>query len=166
MGILVASAAALVIPAGAGARTPVPVTPVTPVPVAPVTHVQVSPAPIFPRTNVVIRFLQPQTTGETGSEQTVESLRVIGPTRAGCVESDAIELTSADAGTMMRRTLRPARLGGSWCTGIYRGELMIATEPGCFGGPIHAVSGEFVACPMFFMLPRTVATFSFRVVAS
>jgi hypothetical protein len=156
MGILAAVAAALFIPAGAGAAAPAPVA---------ATHVNVGPSSIRPDTNVVIRFAQPQTTGKVGSEKVTESLRISGPSRTGCVGSDTAVLAPATVGTMMHLTLRPAPLGGAWCTGRYRGALMVASEPSCLAGPIHTIGDGFVACPMFMMAPRTVATFHFQVFA-
>jgi hypothetical protein len=64
---------------------------------------------------------------------------------------------------MIRHRLRPRWLGGRWCTGTYDGRVTYQVQPACVDpGPIRA---RVVACPMFIMVPRTLATFRFRVTA-
>ncbi len=119
-------------------------------------HVRVAPTAIRVRTNVVLRFRQPDTTGVRDGERFTETVRVNGPSRSGCVGAGSVGVGDADAGTAMRVTLRPYRLGGRWCTGLYRGRVQIVTGPSCpVGGPPHA-------CPMWLSAPRFVAGYDFR----
>ncbi len=150
---LVAAGIALALPAGASALNEF----------VPVTHVQVGPSAIGTHTDVLLRFRQPITTGDIGVEQLVEALEVAGPSRAQCIGSRRIVLAAAREGTMIRHMLRPRWLGGRWCTGTYVGRVTYQVQPDCTApGPIKA---RFIACPMFIMAPRTLATFHFRVTA-
>jgi hypothetical protein len=104
------------------------------------------------------------TTGDNGDERSFEALQISGPSRAQCIASTRVVLPAAREGTTIRHTLRPHWLGGSWCTGTYEGRLTYQVEPACTDpGPVKA---KVVACPMFIMAPRTLATFHFRVTAS
>ena len=147
-GVLVASALAM--PAAAGAQ-------------GVSTQVRVGPRTIGIHTNVLLRFRQPVTTGHIADERSIEALQISGPSRAACIGSGRVVLPAARVGTIMRRTLRPSSLGGRWCTGTYRGRVTYQVEPACSqSGPVRA---KLVACPMFIMAPRTLATFRFRVTA-
>ena len=127
------------------------------------THISLGPRAIGTHTNVLVRFRQPLTTGSNADERTVEALEVSGPARPECIGSARVVLASARAGTMVSRRLRPNRLGGRWCTGTYDGRLTYQEQPVCTDpGPVRA---KVVACPMFIMAPRTLATFHFRVTA-
>jgi hypothetical protein len=74
-----------------------------------------------------------------------------------------VVLAAAPSGTTIRHTLRPRWLGGRWCTGTYNGQVTYQVQPACTDpGPVKAM---VIACPMFIMAPRTIATFHFRVTA-
>jgi len=150
---LAAVGAALALPVGATAQDAF----------TPVTHVQVGPSAIGTHTDVLIRFRQPMTTGENGDERSFETLEVSGPSRPECIGSRRIGLAAAHEGTTIRHTLRPRWLGGRWCTGTYEGRITYQVEPSCINpGPVQV---KVIACPMFIMAPRTLATFHFRVTA-
>jgi hypothetical protein len=150
---LAAAGAALALPIAATAQGVSPT----------VTHVQVGPSAIGTHTDVVVRFRQPMTTGDNGDERSFEALEVSGATRAGCIGSRRVVLAAAREGTTIRHMLRPHWLGGSWCTGTYEGRVTYQVEPDCTDpGPVKA---KAIACPMFIMAPRTLATFHFRVTA-
>ena len=103
------------------------------------------------------------TTGYTGVEQSIEALEVSGPSRPQCIGARRVVLAAAQAGTTIRHMLRPRWLGGRWCTGTYEGRVTYQVLPSCTDpGPVR---GRVVACPMFIMAPRTLATFHFRVTA-
>jgi hypothetical protein len=129
----------------------------------PVTHVRVGPSAIGTHTDVLIRFRQPMSTGDNGGERSFETLDVSGPSRPQCIGSRRIGLAAADEGTTIRHMLRPRWLGGRWCTGTYEGRVTYQVEPDCTNpGPVGV---KIIACPMFIMAPRTLATFHFRVTA-
>ena len=150
---LVAAGAALMLSAGASAQDLF----------APMTHVQVGPRTIGTHTDVLLRFRQPMTTGDNADERSVEAVGLTGPSRPQCIGSRRVVLAAAREGTTIRDTLRPRRLGGRWCTGTYVGRVTYQVQPDCSNpGPIGV---KVVACPMFIMAPRTLATFHFRVTA-
>jgi hypothetical protein len=150
---IVAVGVALALPIGAVASNVI----------TPVMHVQVGPRTIGTSTDVLVRFRQPMTTGETGDERSIEALEVSGPSRPQCIGSRRVVLAAAQAGTKIRHLLRPRWLGGRWCTGTYDGRVTYQVQPDCTDpGPVKA---KDVACPMFIMAPRTLATFHFRVTA-
>jgi hypothetical protein len=150
---LAAVGAALALPVGATAQG---------VP-TPVTHVQVGPSAIGTHTDVLVRFRQPMTTGENGDERSWETLAVSGPSRPQCIGSRRVVLAAAPEGSTIRHMLRPRWLGGSWCTGTYEGRVTFQVEPDCTDpGPVKV---KVIACPMFIMAPRTLATFRFHVTA-
>lgn len=149
----VAACAVLALPASASARDQF----------APVTHVSVGPSAIGTRTDILLRFRQPMSTGDNGEERSVEALEVAGPSRPQCIGSRRVVLVAAREGRTIRDTLRPRRLGGRWCTGTYVGRVTYQVQPDCSNpGPIRV---KVNACPMFIMAPRTLATFHFRVTA-
>jgi hypothetical protein len=150
---LVAAGAALALPAGVYAQDLL----------SPMTHVQVGPRAIGTHTDVRLRLRQPMTTGDNGGERSVEAVDLTGPSRRGCIGTTRVVLAAAREGTTIRHTLRPRWLGGRWCTGTYEGRLTYQVQPDCTNpGPIGV---KLVACPMFIMAPRTLATFHFRVTA-
>ena len=125
---------------------------------APATRVSVSPGSIGPHTNVVLRFQVPYTTGMIGPQLRTDAIVLRGPSRTGCIGLSDVVLRGADAGQRMTMTLRPGRLGGSWCTGTYAGSLVERSQPGCGPGPVRA-------CPQDIQVGETLARFSFRVTA-
>lgn len=134
-----------------------------PLPAPAMTHVMVGPRTIGTHTNVLVRFRQPITTGYNGAQRRIEALQISGPSRPQCIGSRRVVLAATQAGRMVRHRLHPRWLGGRWCTGIYRGRVTYQIEPACVDpGPVRATS---VACPMYIMAPRTLATFHFRVTA-
>jgi hypothetical protein len=153
-----AAGMALALPGAAVARGPV----IDPLPAPTTTHVVVWPRTLGTHTDVLVRFRQPISTGYSGDERSLEALEISGPSRPECIGFRRVVLAAAPAGTMIRHRLRPRWLGGRWCTGVYRGRLTYQVEPACGPGPVRAIP---IACPMFIMAPRTIATFHFRVTA-
>ena len=124
----------------------------------PATRVSVSPGSIGPHTDVVLRFQVPYTTGTIGPVLHTDAIVLRGPSRTGCIGVSDVVLRGAEAGQKMTMTLRPGRLGGSWCTGTYAGSLVERSAPGCGPGPVRA-------CPEYIQVGQTLARFSFRVTA-
>lgn len=119
-------------------------------------RVSVTPRTIGPRTNVVVRFTMPFTTSASAGIRDSDALVLSGPRHTGCIRSSDVALAGADAGTRVATTLRPSRLGGRWCVGVYDGRLVQTTQLACRPGPVRA-------CPQIMIAARTLARFRFRV---
>jgi hypothetical protein len=97
------------------------------------------------------------TTGTTGRATRSDSIEISGPSHAGCVSGATWVLPSAGAGTMARETFNPGRLGGRWCSGTFRGEVLERVNSVC-GPPM-----VMIICPQLEIAPQVIARFSFRV---
>lgn len=127
------------------------------------TRVTVAPRVIGPHTTVRLRFRQPVSTGTTAAGRSYDALMISGPVRRGCIGSRRVVLPAARRGTLIGHRLRPRRLGGRWCTGTYRGWVTYQDQASCPNpGPVRT---RPLACPMYLVAPRTLATFRFRVTA-
>jgi hypothetical protein len=145
--ILVAGMLALAAIPAAGAVMPGPVTS---------TKVSVTPGAGGPRTMFRFRFRAPDLTGVGAGWSRVNTLSVGGPTRAGCVSDGTTTLPPSVAGTMVRVTMNPAHLGGRWCVGTFRGEIIDSQRIICDPKPVEA-------CPQLVIAPQVIARFTFRV---
>ena len=145
--ILVAGILALAAVPAAGAILPGPVTS---------TKVLVTPRTGGPRTTFRFAFRTLSSTGVGGGWSRVNTLSVTGPRRAGCVGDGTTTLPQSVAGTMVRVTMNPARLGGRWCSGRFRGEIVDSQRIICDPMPVEA-------CPQIVIAPQVIARFTFRV---
>ena len=117
--------------------------------------VRVTPAAGSPRTTFVLYFRAPERTGRYGPIQRHDTLTAAAqaPSR-GCIRTVAVRVPDARAGAQVRVSLAPARLGGRWCTGAYRGRIEELQSPVCARGR---------ACPAFVLLRGVIGRFSLRV---
>jgi hypothetical protein len=120
------------------------------------TKVTVAPARGAPSTRFVLRFDAPQRTGrELGLERRYE-LSVSGPGGArGCVSGASEGLPFTRRHQRVRVVLDPARLGGKWCAGSFKGRIEEIESPVCMRG---------TPCPEFVALLGTIGKFRFAVV--
>lgn len=120
------------------------------------TRVVVRPGTGGPHTRFRFSLRTPDSTGISGVWNRVDTLSVGHPQHSGCVWSGDIVLPRSQAGTMVRVTLNPFRLGGSWCTGTFHGEVIQSQRVSC-GPPLVDV------CPQLVVAPQVIARFTFRV---
>ncbi len=117
--------------------------------------VTVKPATGSPRTRFRVSFRAPQPTGPYRTSQRRYVLSADGPQRGSrCVHDAAGQLPAAGGGARLTLTLNPAKLGGAWCVGTYRGRIDEIQTPAC---PYREV------CPAYVLFVGTVGKFSFRV---
>jgi len=118
-------------------------------------QVRVTPAAGSPQTTFALAFRAPERTGRYGSSQRHDTLTAAPqtPSRA-CISTVAVRPRDARAGAQVRVSLAPARLGGRWCTGTYRGRIEELQSPVCSRGR---------ACPAFVLLRGVIGRFSLRV---
>lgn len=118
-------------------------------------QITVKPASGSPTTRFVVSFRTPDRTGRAGVLDRRDELRVRGPSRqAGCVSDVSRALPSAAAHARLITTLDPAQLGGKWCVGAYRGQIVEIDGPACVNGK---------PCPEFASQLRTLGRFAFGV---
>jgi hypothetical protein len=118
------------------------------------TRVTVKPAIGGPATRFAISFRTPRRTGQDGFE-TRYVTSVTGPSgRTGCLDGADRPLAFARAHARVKTTFDPAKLGGRWCTGRFRGVVQEIRTPNCRRGR---------ACPKFVSLLGTVGRYAFRV---
>jgi hypothetical protein len=129
--------------------------------------VKVGPSSPSPTTSVIVSFRLPAATtpgGPVGGPVSPDDamtrsdeIDVAGRGgRAQCLHAAEARVPVAAAGTMVHVALSPAALGGSWCTGTFRGEIVQTEEPDCAATP-HRV------CPMYMVLPQIIGRFHFTV---
>jgi hypothetical protein len=118
-------------------------------------HITVRPTSGSPTTRFVVSFRTPDRTGRAGLLDPRDELSVQGPSsQAGCVSDVSRALASAAAHALVTTTLDPARLGGKWCVGGYRGRIDETHAPACAKGK---------PCPEFASRIRTLGRFAFQV---
>jgi hypothetical protein len=120
------------------------------------TKVVVTPGTGGPHTKFKFSFHAPTATGLAGDWTRVNTLSVAGPDHSSCVWEGAVSLPRSPAGTMVRITLNPSHLGGSWCTGTFHGEVVESQRIICSPLPVDA-------CPQLVIAPQVIARFKFRV---
>jgi hypothetical protein len=120
------------------------------------TKVIVRPATGGPHTRFKFSFRSPNTIGIGGDWSRVDTLSVAVAKRPGCISDRVVILPRSQAGTMVRVTLNPSRLGGSWCIGTFRGEIVERQRILCSPLPVDL-------CPQVIIAPQVIARFKFRV---
>jgi hypothetical protein len=119
------------------------------------TRVTVKPAIGGPATRFAISFRTPRRTGRKDGFETRYVTSVTGPSgRTGCLDGADRPLAFARAHARVKTTFDPAKLGGRWCTGRFRGVVQEIRTPICRRGR---------ACPKFVSLLGTVGRYAFRV---
>jgi hypothetical protein len=121
------------------------------------TKVVVRPGTGGPHTRFRFSFRMPNSTDMAGEVNHTDTLSVGHRQHSGCVWSGDEILPRSQAGAMMRVTLNPSRLGGSWCTGTFHGEIIESVRITC-GPPLVDI-----LCPQLAVAPQVVARFTFRV---
>jgi hypothetical protein len=110
-----------------------------------------------PKTRFAVSFRAPDRTGLVGGIVRRYQARATGPARSGCVADPFVQAPFSRKGARVKVVLDPAKLGGAWCVGTYRGEVEEIQAPVCPVGKL---------CPAYFVLVRTVGKFTFHVKAS
>jgi hypothetical protein len=122
---------------------------------SPGSRVTVTPPTGSPRTAFVVMFRTPDTTGRKRSTQRHDEVIAQAPGSAnGCLSTAEVIAPDAKAGTRVRATLDPAKSGGRWCTGTYRGEIDEIQSPICPKG---------VLCPAYAIILRKFGHFTLHV---
>lgn len=119
------------------------------------TQVHVTPPTGSPTTTFVLSFRAPERTGLYGASQRHDSLTASPPASArGCITMLDVGVPDAAAGALVRVTLAPRRLGGSWCAGTYHGQIEEVQTAVCRGGEV---------CPAYVLLRGVVGRFVLHV---
>jgi hypothetical protein len=115
-----------------------------------------------------VAFRAPRTVGP-GSTASGYTISANGPTLKGrCEATAAASVTSAQAGQMVRVTLKPSA-GKKWCVGKFKGVVSEVIRPTCgCPQPMQGAERNMIVCPMIcaqrqFIGLVPVAHFSFRV---
>lgn len=117
--------------------------------------ITVRPTSGSPTTRFVVSFVTPARTGRVGLFDRHDEISVRGPTpNRGCVAGVIKGVPGAAAHARVTATLDPARLGGEWCAGAYRGLIEQIARPRCVKGR---------ACPEFASQVRALGRFAFQV---
>jgi hypothetical protein len=119
-------------------------------------RITVKPAVGSRTTRFVLSFRAPQRTGRLGSSERQYILSASGPAGAGtCVSSMSMPLPASRARALARAVLNPATHGGSWCRGVFHGQIDEIEAPVCAKAEL---------CPAFVLLRGTIGRFEFHVV--
>lgn len=118
-------------------------------------RVYVSPSIGKPTTHFVVRFRAPSETGLTLHRR--YELYASATKGSRCTSSVADAIGATSVGSHVRVTLKPARTGGRWCTGKFRGRIVEYISTVC--QPTNAA----IVCPDIVIAPQTIARFTFRV---
>lgn len=114
--------------------------------------VQVTPAVGGPGTIFVVSFTAPVRTGVIGSIRLRDELTATSASAGkGCLARVSRPAPDSRRGQRVRVRLDPKVLGGSWCTGRYRGSVLELQTAVCPRGTM---------CPTYVRLRGTVARFS------
>jgi len=117
--------------------------------------VKVSPRTGTAKTHFVVSFSSSARTGSLGVVASHDVLVASGPAAGrGCLHTIDAQIPDSGAGAKVRVVLDPARIGGKWCTGTYRGQVEELQGPEC---PVGR------ACPAFVLFRGTIGRFSFQV---
>jgi hypothetical protein len=112
-------------------------------------RIYVSPSSGSPSTVFVLAFRVPQRTGHNGSSHRHHDVVTASAPRgtAGCLTSINVRVSDAPSGALVRVSLDPHKLGGSWCPGTYHGRFDELQGPACRSGkpcPTHLVMRDIV----------------------
>lgn len=119
--------------------------------------VHVHPSVGQPATTFTVTFRSPDRTGAIGSLERRDVVSASTPSsRRGCVATFGLRAPDARAGSVVALVLSPARVGGDFCRGRFRGEVAEEETPACKPG--HA-------CPQFIVMLGVLGRFSFDVQA-
>ena len=112
---------------------------------------QVTPAVGMPMTTFLVSFVSPVRTGVIGSIR-LRYLLTAASVAPGkdCLAQISAAVPDARRGQRVRVALAPESLGGSWCTGSYRGIVRELQTAVCPHGSL---------CPTYVILRGTVARF-------
>jgi hypothetical protein len=120
----------------------------------PLTGASVTPTIGSPRTSFTVSLRNPSLTGITTEWRRWDTIGVLGPQHSGCVSSATATMPGARLHARVRTKLNPARFGGRWCVGTFRGTIFANQRLVC--GPERV-------CPLLEIAPRQIARFTFRV---
>lgn len=121
-------------------------------------HISVKPSTGSPTTSFLVSFRAPDRTGRYGPSERRYVLSAIGALgAAGCVANVDRRLPYSRLHARVHITLVPARLGGRWCAGTFRGAVQEIQGPVC---PKRS------RCPEFASLVATIGRFRFDVHSS
>ncbi len=128
----------------------------TSIPSAPLAPVRVSPAAAGRHATFRISVKSPNRTGVAGGLLVTDTLTASGPRGPHCVWRATRLLPAANPQAWVGVSLDPRRLGGSWCTGRFQGEVIETRRFVCPPGPA-------LFCPLVVIGAQTIARFQFRV---
>jgi hypothetical protein len=118
-------------------------------------RIHVSPSPGSPSTVFVLTFRTPQRTGSNGSSHRHDLVTASAPKgAAGCLTSINVRVPDAPSGALVRVSLDPRKLGGSWCPGTYHGRFEELQGPACRPGKL---------CPTHLVMRGIVGRFTLHV---
>jgi len=118
-------------------------------------HVRIAPPSGQPTTTFRVGFTTPERTGVQGSMERHDLLSASAPSgKKSCIQSIGLRTPDGAAGERVHMALRPGRLGGTWCTGTYSGQIEEIQTAVC-------PHGEH--CPAYVLLRGVVGRFTFRV---
>jgi hypothetical protein len=115
----------------------------------------VSPLVGSPTSAFTVAFRAPARTGVVGAVRLGDLLTATSASpRADCLGGVRAPVPDARRGALVHVRLAPARLGGSWCSGVYHGTVVELQTAVCPHG---------TACPTYVVLRGTVARFTLTV---
>ena len=115
-------------------------------------RIRVSPGSGHRRTHFDVKFTAPEKTGTVSGATRRYQVGAATSQQQGCVASAIKSVGASRAGARVSTTLTP--IGGSWCTGTYKGKIVETVTPKCGIGKV---------CPAYIGILRTIGTFKFRV---
>ncbi len=118
--------------------------------------VRVSPVTAGRHATFRISVKSPDRTGLAGGFLVTDTLTASGPRGPHCVWRATRLLPAASPHAWVGVSLDPRRLGGSWCTGRFQGDVLETRRFVCPTTPGRA-------CPLVLIAARTIARFQFRV---
>ena len=97
-------------------------------------------------------FTAPQKTGTVSGAARRYQVGAATPQKQGCVATANKSVGASRAGARVSAVLTP--VGGSWCTGTYKGKILETVMPVCAPGKV---------CPAYIGILHVVGTFKFHV---
>ncbi len=116
--------------------------------------VSVTPTDGGPRTTFALQFIAPASSGRAGNAKLDFDLGLSAPRLSRCIGARSVQVPPAIKGKQVRVELDPARLGGSWCEGVYRARVIEVQRPVCGAGAV---------CPQYIRVAAVVGEATFRV---